>query len=129
MQQGPMWEVLKVTKNDVGAGPFYSPADHFIKLTKQGWKWVGNYFDEESKERYELFLREKNLPQRYEDMLRLYKEFKERDLEDGKTSIRAIKKEGDKIREQKLKLAGFDKHGEPLAKPAKAKLKLTTVKS
>jgi hypothetical protein len=75
--QNPLWEIHKLTKANTGAGNFYNPYKEYQRLISQGWKWMGRHFDPEKMESYDLFIRQKKLPEYKEQVVKLYKEFLE----------------------------------------------------
>lgn len=101
--QSPEWEMMKVTRADVGAGPFYNPADTFRSMLAKGWKWMGSHFDEDKKERYELFFRQKNMPKTLLAMMDLYKDFGKQANEPAKTILAKAKAEDTKRRTMLIK--------------------------
>jgi hypothetical protein len=73
----PFWEMERVTKRDMQPGEsFYNPHELFRRRLAQGWRWVGQFFDEKSGDRYDLFLRPKNLPGYYDKIEEFYSKFK-----------------------------------------------------
>lgn len=76
--QNPLWEIHKLTKALTGAGDFYNPYAEYKRLTNAGWKFMGRHFDPNKMEAYDLFVRQKELPQYLEKIKDYYKEFQDR---------------------------------------------------
>lgn len=91
--QAPFWEVMKVSKSTHGGSSgFHNPYLLYKKFTAQGWRWIGQYFDEQAMERYDLFLRPKNLPGYFDRVEEFFAKFKvDRDKHSAAVSAPAKK--------------------------------------
>lgn len=129
IQAAPLWEVMKVTKTNVGPSDFYSPYEYMRKLLAQGWKYFGNYYDENSKERYDMLMRPKDMPTNWDAVLKLYEQYGKTN-KPGEAALADVKKAAAKTRAAKLKTLGYDAEGKPLVKAAAPtpKLKLKNQK-
>ncbi len=85
----PMWELKKVPVS------FYNKNDVFKEtdsLFKSGWRYMGEYFYEQDKERYMLYCRPKDTAITVDQYLKMYREFHDM----AKRSAAPVKKQADK---------------------------------
>lgn len=107
-QQAPLWEVDRVNKTKQQPGEnFYNPHELFRRKCAQGWRWVGQFFDEKQMERYDLFIRPKDLPKHLGDLEKFYSEFR-----DAKDKLSAAQSAPSKsVKKVVVKLASKTKQG------------------
>lgn len=83
LNANPGWETKKVTKSTVGS-EFYDPAKYFQTVLSQGWRWIGQGFD--NTERYDLFIRPKKSSIERDALLKMYAEFHAKQAKAAKAS-------------------------------------------
>lgn len=113
-QMMPAFEVTKVSKADVGHNNANNPYQQFRKLASQGWSWVGNFYDEQAKERYDLFMRRKSAPLTLEKLMEVYEEYRAKSEESINDTLKGLRKEDKKKTSDILKRLGYDSQGNKL---------------
>lgn len=107
-QQSSLWEVERINKTKQQPGEqFYNPHELFRRKCAQGWRWVGQFFDEKQMERYDLFIRPKDLPKHLGDLEKMYLDFRDA-KEKQSTAQSAPSKSAKKV---VVKLASKTKQG------------------
>lgn len=74
IKANPLWEYKQVSKTSVGS-EYYNPASFFPQLLAQGWRWIGQGYDMARSEKYDYFIRPKQMKTEQAALIKMYEDF------------------------------------------------------